>query len=672
MAAPQEGPRPTFKIAKILDQPEADSILHPNKARRNALIADFGDGEIIINTSELTSEEILPEKPIALIRQDEGISAIRRVSQGSLAFSDLYPIKITDIRLNKPHSRFPRPVIYMGTSSGGSISLEMDIYKEYIKSRSLAFVPHEDQRFGYQGFSFYPIKESKIDFDHELQSLRFRNGKFETQGWHGFIQQPFMDYLAGDLSIEDPNELPEFSIRKGKNIYLGRIGNETIQVTLGAPIKGLNSNDVIIKPKYDQKTGYLWVEGYDPVDKNRENILFSRRIIRTDINGHLHTEIVEWKGPGIESIKEWSYGNFPISKVQNAVIPPNTESKGWMISIDGQSMSISLNNSNIDRKKSVILIAKEDDDYKWIEVCQKDENGINKVKYLVRVIVEDGEVGFKGGWHGIERQLFIDYIDGKVHKEQLRSIKVKLDGNRIARICNYQGKELRIALRSNAFQEGEVVTLTSVQDENGQYNWFIFKEGKSTPSAKSIFIKDSLSFVTTTLEETTNKPVGYWTPNMIRTAALSFYEDFGDLTHTLLNENNTVLRSAINGKYPGGIRVLRKDLGIGIQLNNSGLYTDEVGNEWGTTSAIANIVGLNYSVLVNVLKKLGVGTIESRGKNGKKIPLYNIFQVKEALVRLGYTSGAQKMEVNTSENTAIDEIMVAMLAELEGEDKNYE
>jgi hypothetical protein len=63
--------------------------------------------------------------------------------------------------------------------------------------------------------------------------------------------------------------------------------------------------------------------------------------------------------------------------------------------------------------------------------------------------------------------------------------------------------------------------------------------------------------------EASKKPKGYWTQEMIEKEGLIFFEEYGSISHTLMQSvGNNSLSTNISTKYPGGIKVLKEKLGI--------------------------------------------------------------------------------------------------------------
>lgn len=72
-----------------------------------------------------------------------------------------------------------------------------------------------------------------------------------------------------------------------------------------------------------------------------------------------------------------------------------------------------------------------------------------------------------------------------------------------------------------------------------------------------------------------NRPLGYWTPELIEQEAQEFYLQHGELTQRLLNANGK--RDLVNGikQYPGGARKLKEKLGIESDSRPEGYWTPE-------------------------------------------------------------------------------------------------
>lgn len=72
------------------------------------------------------------------------------------------------------------------------------------------------------------------------------------------------------------------------------------------------------------------------------------------------------------------------------------------------------------------------------------------------------------------------------------------------------------------------------------------------------------------------KPEGYWIPENIEREAQQIVEEYGVISHPLLKRiGQTSLSEVISTKYPGGIVVLQKKLGIITRRNPSGYWTPE-------------------------------------------------------------------------------------------------
>lgn len=76
-------------------------------------------------------------------------------------------------------------------------------------------------------------------------------------------------------------------------------------------------------------------------------------------------------------------------------------------------------------------------------------------------------------------------------------------------------------------------------------------------------------------------PKGYWTEEKILEEAKSFFEEFGTISQSFLTTSgHGVLLSAIQRRYPGGLKGLKKNLGIESVNNSSRLSSTAAANEW--------------------------------------------------------------------------------------------
>ncbi len=76
--------------------------------------------------------------------------------------------------------------------------------------------------------------------------------------------------------------------------------------------------------------------------------------------------------------------------------------------------------------------------------------------------------------------------------------------------------------------------------------------------------------------ESTQKPQGYWTTEVIFKEASEFYSSFGTLTQSSLANNEAGdLLHAVNEKYPGGLRQLQRDIGLENQSREKGYWNEE-------------------------------------------------------------------------------------------------
>lgn len=72
------------------------------------------------------------------------------------------------------------------------------------------------------------------------------------------------------------------------------------------------------------------------------------------------------------------------------------------------------------------------------------------------------------------------------------------------------------------------------------------------------------------------KPKGYWTPDIIRREAEEFWRQHGDLSQTLMRQaGRSDLAATVRKKYSGGLNALKRELGVNIQRKPHGYWTVE-------------------------------------------------------------------------------------------------
>lgn len=424
------------------------------EARPIRICIDRDDREVYLNVVDLR----------------EGRDIIFKIISGELKPAEAPAIHIGHLDSRKSGRSAD---LYIG-SDMPIITFEKAVVDAYRVGGGVVLVPFEDDLFGYKWLGVYgcPVEGDKVST--QLDSIRIDDQKksLTKQGWYGPDRQAFFDYISGLVELADPNQLPEFlgKIGGNGNVYLGRVRGQYISVLFNG--KGLSAGaDVVIKPRFDNNRGYFWIEGYSVEDSMRGKYLFSKRILLGE-----EFSMREWNGLELQSIVDWIYGKLPFDKVLPAKVLIDSETKHSFVILDAR-LRIGLDGNNkFDKSRPVYLIPNEWGPYKWLEVQQDNEDSSDR-RVISRCLVSVGGPMLVGGWHGLERQLLIDYIDGKVNFESLRSIVIKWSRKGRGSVFSCHGKPVELVLRRRGFMdEGEVILQPSLVQEDGDIVFNAIKE----------------------------------------------------------------------------------------------------------------------------------------------------------------------------------------------------
>ena len=567
------------------------------------------------------------ELAVDVLSQRAGLDRMLDFLVGNVGFQDLKPVYLTDIR-PKENKRFGKIYGEVHVKRGvPALSFEERVYQEYQKHGVLILVPNQDTQFDYVWFDLYPFNNGAVDFNTELSSIRLNRetGKIEIAGWYGPEKQAFLDYSSGKLALADNVALPVFKGRVYKNgdIYIGRTNNTNIRILFNSPILEPGS-EAVIDPNIDRDRGYFWVEGYAPDDIARSGKLFSRRVVQGD-DGKV--EIIDWKGPEIQSLIDWCHDRLPIGLTKEAAVAFDPKISIPQVFLGAENMLIRLrNNPNFDRNRPAYLVAREKNIYKWIAVEQDDIEGKRVVIRTSLVEKIGGNPTLNSNWPGIERQLILGYLHGRVKSEQLESFIANVASGGFVYVARYHSKDLKLALRSIAFRTLDKVLLSPLIDDDGNLAFNVTKtDDPDTILARAKFDKNTNSFKTSSFESAlsqSRKPMGHWTLDRIAELATRVVETHGDLTIELAHEQFPGISAQVSSKYPGGWIGLRRDLGL-VQADQSGTFTDKEGKIWGVTSVIARTVGMDLDSAISYLSNSGLTTISGRGYNSRVYSFYD-------------------------------------------------
>jgi len=471
-----------------------ENLLERNRRRENTTNKP---NQKVPSTIKLVDNKTSTELLVTPIDQKTGREKLIKLIRSDISIDDIDPIYITDLQ----EYRDKTVQLYIGRiDSSISINLNQNTYRSYIDTGALLAIPKKNLKFGYQWLEFYAVKNNTVALNDMLQSTRITDdGKFENDSWHGYEHQAFMDYMSGNLKIDDLNELPPFIAKVvygGKAVYLGGYGTRKnsihYEVTSGLPI--LNSfREVIIKLKHDPKRNYVWIEGYDVADTEQKRPLFKRRIIDLDTQGDDQEQedkkkkkIVAWKGPQIQSIIDWAYGRLPIDDAEKATVVLNQDIKRYQLLGNLLALNIDIrDNKQIDIKEPLYLVAKEDDLYKWLEIQQ--DNNLNsgnnrRIISMFRLEVYEGAPKLNGNWQGPDRQAIVDYIDGKIDPKYLKRVKLKVGNTISCYIAMFKSKQLHISmsplLKNNLLSVGDTMQVVPITNEASELILGIARENE--------------------------------------------------------------------------------------------------------------------------------------------------------------------------------------------------
>lgn len=596
----------------------------------------------ILITFDNTTESV-----VFFLNQRRGRDALAKLAKGEVSPSETPPIYITDLRKRKYN---PSGSLYI-RGDIPDITLNSDVMQAYDSNGAVIFIPKEDTRFNYKWIDIYGVSEgNRVNLSNKVGSLRINTEqrRIESHGWYGPEQQAFLDCISGKLAVDDFNKLPSFVVKtpQGTDIYFGKIGRKPITSTFH---EETHAEQLTIVPRHNQQLDYFWIDGYE-TNVSLKRPLITRRILIGESPENI--KIADWKGPQIQSIIDWAYGKLPTSMLEEAEVLVDQDIKHSNIYLEVPNLTVYLNGNNkFDRTQPIYLVAREKGPYKWLEVQQDDQNsGCRRTISLLYVNQSSSKPSFNGKWPGPERQALLDYIDGIGISEDLEGIVAKLDSNRIAFITKYKGKDLKLALRSTAFNAGEEVVLMPVIDSEGNLTLMVAKIiDPEKVLARSVFIKETNSFKTTSLEASLSqlrKPLGYWTEEEIRNRARELVEISGDLSSKLIiPKQDGSFASAVSRNYPGGWVQLRRDIGI-FQADKTGTYIDPKGNVWAPLSIIAKEANVSINTAIRRLTHSSLLTKEGRGYNSKKYQFYNL---EEAVAFLRNSSSNDELPPIPSE-----------------------
>lgn len=576
-----------------------------------------------------------------------GREALVKLALGEVSPSEVPPIYVTDLRKRKHN---PSAIMYL-SQDVPEITLDSSVNEALETTGAVVFVPKEDKRFGYRWIDIYQMdEEGVIGRSNTIGSLRINteHGRIESQGWYGPEQQAFMDFISGRLQLDDPNEIPPFTVRnpKGNTIYFGRVGDRYITTPFGGKTTAENFT---IVPHYDHTLGYFWIEGCE--QGNIAEPLFTRRVV---IGGSFEDiKIIDWKGPQIQSLIDWAYGKIETAALQEVKILFDPAIKHSNLYFEQPHLKINLSgNRELKREQPVYAIPREKGPYKWIDIQQDEESGKRKTVSLALLETAlDGKPTLRAGWQGYEKQALADYIDGQLDFSLLEPIVVTLSGVRQAHLMVYKNKALVVALRSTIFKEGDGVTFTPTEDGDGNLILEVTKsDNPDQVLAKCSYNPESNSFNTTSLEAAlsqSRKPLHYWTPEKIREMALQIVELHGDLASNITNSSE--FNAAITSRYEGGWVALRRDIGL-AQADAAGLFIDKEETVWAPLSIVAKEAQISIHLAEKMLSHKKMQTKQGRGYNSKKQTFFNLQEaiefIQEYQASKGTEQSSSKQEAN--------------------------
>ncbi len=569
------------------------------------------------------SERVKAED-IAGVDQQTGRELLVNLAKGTILPAETPPIYITQIGRQKqgPYSwiSMPKPL--------SMIALGSEVTAAYEETGVLLFVPRGSERFSYRWVDIYQAGEDfSADLNDRVDSLRINpeTGKFEKKGWFGPEQQPFMDYLAGNLEIEDPNTLPSFRVKRSRNdaALLGRVNNTDLKVNFKSDLDPFTVIDVV--PRYVPKKEYFWIEGYKTGDTERTNPLFTRRAIAGE-----SPSISEWRGPGIQSIVDWTYGKLQTPEVEEVEHKLDQNTKNSAITLEGSKLMVYLDkNASLTREDPIFLNAKEKGPYRWLEAQQADQEGTRRVVSRVLISASEGKPVLQGGWMGPERQALKDFIEEKANNDALYNFDALINSNGQINLFVSEGEAIKIGgFRNSAFNTGETVVLSpSVNESNKLVLTVTRPNDPAVVVAQATFERETNSFHTIIVGR---KPTRQWNQEMLLEKAKEIAGETGDITYKISVQEDRAFANTVSSKYPGGWPKLRKDLGI-TQVDKTGAYQDEDGIKWAPVNKIAQMTNQDNASVLRFLKSSGLNLIEGRGGNGQ---VANLYPLDEALAYL--------------------------------------
>lgn len=578
-----------------------------------------------------------------VLSQEEGLHSLRNYFRGNNSFEELTPFVVNEASKLRGSGRFFLRVGKIGRSDI-CIYANNDLAKFLGNKIPVLALPRQDLDLGYQWLDFYPLESHMgVNLSFPISSYRVdrENSKVITKGWFGPERQAFIDYMSGvDIALQNLRPF-KANVSGAQIVIFGYIGEKQVKTRINDP--ALIGQEILFRPKFDEERGYFWIEGY--VEENgEERFVCTRRVLR----GATSFPEVTWKGPEIQSMIDWISGKLPIKLASALVFKIDDSSNQITLTIaENKKVVFGMkDNSKLEGATELRLIPKEDNLYRWIEVCRdKAGSDTELVSYYRIISSENGDVRVSGMWIGPELQRYADYLDGSITFDKLKPIATTVQPFGFLDLFTFRNKRLSLQLGRENLPAGTIVNIIPTLDD-GELILEVTTGYVTAVVRRFKYDSQNYSFRTVQPMGDFNKHRGYWTKDNIETEVKTIWENNGSLSN-LPND----VHSAIRKIYSGGMSALLEKLGIFLPQVDmaTGLYTDRDKRVWAHTNTLFRMWESNYSYasVRRILQVTNVPYIVGRSKRSQEVQLFNRDEAIKALE--DYTQKREQVVISSEE-----------------------
>ncbi|MDP3987595.1 MAG: hypothetical protein Q8P80_00420 [Candidatus Levybacteria bacterium] len=425
---------------------------------------------------------------------EEGRNLLLKYLMGEIEFDRIPSMYISPYKKRK---NLRERGLYAGNiGSDIRITFNDAVYSTLEKNEIVILLPRKSENHEYQCLDCYELGEKRqITLEKKLNSilLNRETHRFQLKEWRGIECQLFLDFMAGKgkASVLKPFTLTftptnlSFGNVLGKHINLGLKKGHLLREKNGT---------AIITPRYDEATGYVWIEVYNPYD----TLILNKQIINSEVEGEPR-KFVKWDGIENRSLADWMNNKLPISLVRKRTLMPEEltginstiyfPSAGCKVKFD----LIGYPPNQLDRTKPAIIEPFEDDLYKWLEFKQsRDDHQITISK--ARVDHDANNKLYLARWIGSEKQRIIDFLEGKIKAEQLTPFSQKLSGAENIFVTRYKGAQLSLHCGRIGYKPGDMIDICPEIDSEGNFIIMAYKQTDRSIRRKFQFNPETLEF----------------------------------------------------------------------------------------------------------------------------------------------------------------------------------